>query len=152
VVLQTELNKLLLQRKNLNEETKEGADKDAVGGTSLADLFTQAEDILSGAGNVGFNAQSLQGLSARPRIEMEVQQRLDIVNDPAAARAAKQQQSTDRLIAAIDQLTNAITGNSSTGTVRQGPQNRNRWRSLTEEQRFYYQRQAKQMVEQGLTG
>jgi hypothetical protein len=144
-----ELERLKKKKKDLIEGAK---DEDAVGGTSLVDLFNQAQDIVSAAGNVGFTSAGLQGLSARPRIQMEVQQRLDIVNNPAVAAAERQKQSTDRLIAAIDQLTNAITGNSSTGSVREGPQNRNRWRSMTEEQRFYYQRQAKQMVESGLVG
>jgi hypothetical protein len=149
---QTEINNLLKRKQDILEDV-DSADKDAVGGTSLVDLFTQAQDILSGAGNVGFDAAGLQGLSARPRIQMEVQQRLDIVNDPAKAAAARQQQSTERLISAIDQLTEAITGgNSTSGTVREGPQNRSFRRTLSEEQRFYYQRTAKQMVEQGLVG
>jgi hypothetical protein len=148
----TEINNLLKQRKDLLGDAEKEAAEDAVGGTSLVDLFTQAQDILSGAGNVGFDTAGLRGLNANPRIQMEVQQRLDIVNDPAAARAAKQQQSTDRLIAAIDQLTNAITGNTTTGAVREGPQNRNFARSVSQEQRFYLQRTAKQMVEQGLVG
>jgi TP901 family phage tail tape measure protein len=148
----TEINNLLKQRKDLLGDAEKEAAEDAVGGTSLVDLFEQAQDILGGAGNVGFTASGLQGLSARPRIQMEVQERLNIVNDPAAAAAERQKQSTDRLIAAIDQLTQAITGNSTTGAVREGPQNRNFARSVSQEQRFYLQRTAKQMVEQGLVG
>jgi TP901 family phage tail tape measure protein len=151
---QLALEQLLKQRRDLNDQITDEANKDAVGGTSLADLFTKAQEIVSGAGNVGFTTTGLQGLRAQPRIQAEVQQRLDIVNDPAAARAARQQQSTDRLIAAIDQLTAAITGNSATGVpLVAGGQNRRGFpQNLTQEQRFFYQRQARQMVEQGLVG
>jgi hypothetical protein len=119
------------------------------------DLFNQAKDILGGAGNVGFTASSLSGLSATPRIQMEVQQRLDIVNNPAKAAAERQRQSTERLVAAIDQLTSVLTGNGTAGSpLVPGGQNRRESlaRNLSQEQRFYYQRTAKQMVEQGLVG
>jgi hypothetical protein len=151
---QLALEQLLKQRRDLNDQITDEANRDAVGGTSLADLFTKAQEIVSGAGNVGFTTTGLQGLRAQPRIQAEVQQRLDIVNDPAAARAARQQQSTDRLIAAIDQLTAAITGNSATGVplVAGGQNRRGFQQNLTQEQRFFYQRQARQMVEQGLVG
>jgi hypothetical protein len=149
---QTEIRRLLKQKKDLNEEVaKDAADDSATDGTSLVDLFNKAQDILGGAGNVGFNATSLAGLSARPRIQAEVQQRLDIVNDPAKAAAAKQVASTDRLIIAIDQLTQTLTGNTASGTpITRREQNT--WRNLTQEQRFYNQRTARQMVEQGLVG
>lgn len=147
--LQTELNGFLLKRKNLLEDAK-GAD-DVVGGTTLVDLFNKAQDIVGQAGNTGFTAQSLAGLRAQPRIQAEVQQRLDIVNDPAAAAAAKQVAATDRLVLAIDQLTQVLTGNTASGTpITRREQNQ--WRDLTQAQRFYNQRTARQMVEQGLVG
>ena len=64
---------------------------------------------------------------------------------PAARRAAA------GAIAGTSASVKASSGNGATGgqlTRRQ----QNQWRSLTEEQRFYYQRQAKQMVESGLVG
>jgi hypothetical protein len=146
------VEELRKKKRDLLDQAREDAQSDTVGGTSLVDLFTQAERIASGASNVGgVNAFNVR---AQPRIQAEVQQRLDIVNDPAAARAARQQQSTDRLIAAIDQLTAAITGNSATGVplVAGGQNRRGFQQNLTQEQRFFYQRQARQMVEQGLVG
>lgn len=139
---------LLKQKKDLNDEVTK-ADTDAVGGTSLVDLFNKAEQIARGAGNVGgINSFNVR---AQPRIQAEVQQRLDIVNDPAKAAAAQQARSTDNLIQAIDRLTAVLTGNTASGTpITRREQNQ--WKNLTQEQRFFYQRQARQMVEQGLVG
>ena len=143
---QLKLEQLRKQRRELLKQ-----EEDAVGGTSLADLFRRAEEIAGGAGNVGFTTTGLRGLSASPRIQAEVQQRLDIVNDPAKAAAARQQQSTQNLIQAIDRLTAVLTGNTASGTpITRREQNQ--WKDLSVEQRFFYQKQAKMMVEQGLVG
>jgi TP901 family phage tail tape measure protein len=147
---QIALQELINARKDLIEAVKEGSE-DVTGGTTLVDLFNRAQDILGGAGNVGQTAQSLRGLSANPELKAQVQQRLDIVNNPAAAAAARQERSNNLLIQAIDRLTLAMTGNTATG----GPitkRDQNVWRNLGDEQRFFYQKQAKMMVEQGLTG
>lgn len=145
---QTAIRRLLKQKKDLNEEI-ESADSDATGGTSLVDLFNKAEQIARGAGNVGgLNSFNVR---AQPRIQAEVQTRLDIVNDPVKAAAAQQARSTDNLIQAIDRLTAVLTGNTASGTpITRREQNQ--WKNLTQEQRFFYQRQARQMVEQGLVG
>lgn len=149
---QIALQELINARKELIEKIKGDAEgSDATGGTTLADLFRRAEEIVSGAGNVGFSTSGLQGLRAQPRIAAEVQQRLDIVKDPAAATAARQERSVNRLIVAIDQLTAALTGNTVSGTpITRREQNQ--WKDLSQEQRFFFQKQAKMMVEQGLVG
>jgi TP901 family phage tail tape measure protein len=144
------LERLRAQRRDLLEEAKEAV----TGGTTLADLFNRAREIAGGAGNVGQTASGLRGLSATPRIQSEVQQRLDIVSDPAKAAAARQTQATNNLITAINQLTQAITGQNApaNGTGRITRRDQNAFRNLSEEQRFFYQKQAKMMVEQGLVG
>lgn len=142
------LEQMLQQRRELLETAK---DEGATGGTTLVDLFNRAREILSGAGNVGQTADSLRAQSASTQIKATVQQKLDIVNDPVKAAAERQAQSTNNLIQAIDRLTAVLTGNTASGTpITRREQNQ--WKGLTDEQRFYYQRQAKQMVEQGLMG
>jgi hypothetical protein len=146
---QTEIRRLLKQKKDLNDEITDAAKDSTDSSPSLVDLFNQAEKIASGAGNIG--GTNSFNVRAQPRIQTEVQQRLDIVNDPLKAAAAQQARSTDNLIQAIDRLTAVLTGNTASGTpITRREQNQ--WKNLTQEQRFFYQRQARQMVEQGLVG
>jgi hypothetical protein len=155
---QTEINNLLARRKQIIEDTQAAADG-TVGGTSLVDLFKEAQEIASGAGNVGFTAQGLRDLPAQGRIAQEVNERLTIVNDPAARAQRDTTDAIGRLIASLDRLNENLSGgNATTGGVgggMNGPGFNGRglqWSSLTQEQRFFYQKQAKKMVDHGLVG
>ena len=148
---QTEINNMLARRKELLKKAEE--DADAVGGTSLDELFRRAAEITGGASNTGFSAAGLQGLSARPRIQTEVQERLDIVNDPLVAAAKAQNDAIGRLIVSLDRLNESLTGGNATtaGPLAGGTTNRP-WKALTQEQRFFLQKQAENMVQNGLVG
>lgn len=137
------------KRQTLRELLR-GAAKDSTdtgGGTSLADLFTQTNAIARQGGLVA----RTPGIGVQP-IEDEVQRRLQIqgqlpkgkLSVDAAVRPPEQRPDPqiDRLIAALVANTEAVRGNSGTGSVTTVPGadvTGKRWTAVGQ----YYQAQAR---------
>jgi TP901 family phage tail tape measure protein len=140
---QTEINNFLKQRKDLLEETEEEA-KGLTGGTTLVDLFNENQRIFDQAGNVG-SFRDLTGSAANAQIRTTVETQLQLKSDPQVTR---QTDAIDRLINSIDRLNENLTdGNATTGgRFGNGDGPRNVWHSITQEQRFFFAQQARDIV------